>query len=372
MGSMVKVFCFGQRQSVLTHVVGQPIMPDVVYTQLSVSEFVDNFTGRRGITGFDNMKRYKIAECNRDFVWTPALKEGFILSMLNGDPLPAFVLCNNELIDGGNRATTMWLYHNNKFKVNEMKYDDLSFEQQATWRQCTMPVTMIEGATYDERADYYEKFNQGVVLTFGQKLENRKNRPIVAASFSLIGHRDFPVSPLHDLIRKVWSPRIGNCKARSELTFAYKVITASIRGSAHFYPSWGSAAVYIAEAEDVDLDRLREILTVIHDVDPNGLVDPKRKRLCFEKFIGATIHDSWSMYIHGVHTQPFIEKWGELFQDAYDVLTPSQIKALYSYKPIGVAAGAPNRGEAVSQNVTAYLAGTFKFNVNTDEEEEED
>jgi hypothetical protein len=180
------------------------------------------------------------------------------------------------------------------------------------------------------------------------------------------------VSPLHDLIRKVWSPRIGNCKARSELTFAYKVITASIRGSAHFYPSWGSAAVYIAEAEDVDLDRLREILTVIHDVDPNGLVDPKRKRLCFEKFIGATIHDSWSMYIHGVHTQPFIEKWGELFQDAYDVLTPSQIKALYSYKPIGVAAGAPNRGEAVSQNVTAYLAGTFKFNVNTDEEEEED
>jgi hypothetical protein len=347
-------------------------MPNVVYTQLSVSEFVENFTGRRGMPGFDNTKRYKIAECNRDFVWTPALKEGFVQSMLNGEPLPALVLCNNELIDGGNRATTMWLYHNNKFKVNDMKYDDLTFEEQATWRQCTMPVTMIEGATYEERADYYEKFNQGVILTFGQKLENRKNRPIVAAAFSLIGYHPI-ASPLHDLIRKVWSPRIGNSKARSEVTFAYKVITSSILGSAHFYPTWGTASVYIAETDEVDLERLRDILTVIHDVDPDGIVDPKRKKLCFEKFIGAVIHDSWSMYIHGVHTQPFIEKWQQLFRNAYDVLTPHHIKALYSCKPVGMSRdGVRNRGEAISRNVTAYLEGAFQFNVNIGEEEEED
>jgi hypothetical protein len=320
--------------------------------------------------GFNNTKQYKIAECNRDFVWSLALKEGFVRSVLNNEPLPALVMCNNELIDGGNRATTMWLYHNNKFKVDNLKYDDLTFEQQAMWRQCTMPVTMIEGATANEKADYYEKFNQGVVLTFGQKMENRKNRPLVAASFSFIGHHP-DESPLQDLVRRVWSPALKNSRIRSEVTFAYKVITASMLGGAHFYPSWATASVYIAETEEVDLERLRDILTVISDVDPDRLVDPKRKKLCFEKFIGAVIHDSWSMYIHGVHTEPFIEKWPQFFRAAYDVLSPNQIKSLFSYKPVGVAAGMPNRGEAISRNVNAYLAGTFQFNANIEEDEED-
>jgi hypothetical protein len=347
-------------------------MPNVAYTQLSVSEFVDNFTGRRGMPGFDDMKRYKIAECNRDFVWSPALREGFVRSMLNGEPLPALVLCNNELIDGGNRATTMWMYHNNKFKVDEMKYEDLTYEQQAVWRQCTMPVTMIEGATNDEKADYYEKFNQGIVLTFGQKLENRKNRPVVAASFSLIGHPAFNVSPLQHLIRKVWSSRIGNSKARSEVTFAYKIITASILGSAYMYPTWATASVYVAETDDVDLDHLSEILTFLCNVDPDGHVDPKRKKLCFEKFVGAVIHDSWMRRDHHLLTQQqLVQKWQRLFRDAYDVLTPHHIKALCSYKPVGVAAGSHNRIEAISQNVSAYLAGTFRFNVNIEEDEED-
>lgn len=346
-------------------------MPNVRYTQLSISEFIENFTGRSRMPGFDPTRLYRIAECNRDFVWSPALREGFVRSILNGEPLPALVLCNNELIDGGNRATTMWLYHNNKFKVDDNKYDDLTFEQQATWRQCAIPVTLIEGATEEEKADYYEKFNQGVILTFGQKLENRKNRPIVAAAFSLIGYHP-NTSPLHDLIRKTWSPRIGNGKARTEVTFAYKVITASMLGSAYFYPTWANASRYIASAENVDLDHLRDILTVISDVDPDGHVDHKRKKLCFEKFIGALIHDSWSMYVQGVHTQPFIEKWQRFLQDAYDVLTPNQIKALYSHKPVEMTIdGVRNRGEAISRNVTSYLAGTFQFNVKIEEEDED-
>lgn len=355
-----------------SHTAGRHTMPTVLYEEVTVSEFVENFTGRRGMTGFDDTKQYKIAECNRDFVWSPVLREGFVQSILNGEPLPALILCNNELIDGGNRATTIWLYHNNRFKVNDKKYSELSYEEQAVWRQCTMPVTFIDSATDEEKADYYEKFNQGIVLTFGQKLENRKNRPIVAAAFSLIGHPSFNMSPLQHLIRKVWSPRIGNCRARTEVTLAYKIITASILGSAHFYPSWVSASEYIADTDEVDLGHLKEILTFLSSVDPDGHVDPKRKKMCFEKFIGAVIHDSWMQRDHHVLThQQLVEKWQRLFRDAYDVLTPHHIKALYSYKPVGVAAGVGNRGEAISRNVTSYLAGTFKFNIPIDEEEEE-
>ena len=344
-------------------------MPTVHYTELRVPEFIADFTGRIRMTGFDATKRYSIAECNRDFVWPPALREEFVRSVLNGDPLPSLILCNNQLIDGGNRATTLWLYQNNRFRVDGNNFSDLTFDQQAAWTICKMPVTMIEGATDEEKSDYYEKFNNGVTLTFGQKLENRRTSPIAAASFDLIGH-----GPLQDLIRRVWSPVITKTKSRAEVTFAYKVLTASIRGSEYFYPTWANASTYIAEtpANAVDYDHLRDILTVIKDVDPTGNYDQKRKKFCFEKFIGAVIHDSWRMRVNGVHTQPFINKWTRFFEDAYDdVLTIRQLRELCSYKSINIGRGAIHRSVATSENIDEYIQGRFVFTNVVDEDDDD-
>jgi hypothetical protein len=228
---------------------------------------------------------------------------------------------------------------------------------------------MIEGATDEEKSEYYEKFNKGVTLTFGQKLENRRTSPIAAASFDLIGH-----GPLQELIRRAWSPAIAKTKSRAEVTFAYKVLTASIRGSEYFYPTWANASTYIAEtpANAVDYDHLRDILTVIKDVDPTGDHDQKRKKFCFEKFIGAVIHDSWRMRVNGVHTQPFINKWTQFFEDAYDdVLTIRQLRELCSYKSINVARGAIHRNVATSENIDEYLRGRFVFTNVVDEDDDD-
>lgn len=336
------------------------IMPTVEYTDISVFDFLEDFRGRFNTLGYDETKQYKIAECNRDYVWTPELKEGFIRSVIKNEPLPALILCNNELIDGGNRATTLCLYYNEGFKVDNQLYSELTFEDQAAFRMCSMPITIIQDATDGEKADYYEKFNQGIVLTFGQKMENRNDRPLVKAAFSLIGHERYPMSPLQNLIARVWSSNIPNGKPRSEVTLAYKIIMSSMFGSAHYNLNWGLASTQIRDMNDVNLTNLRQILEVLN-IDPLGLVNEKRKKAVFQKFIGAALHDSWLLEGARLNQDQFTRKWQRFFGDAYNVLTNEQVAKISAFKPMGLQHNT-NRCAAISISVTTYLRGQFQFN----------
>ena len=335
-------------------------MPSVEYTDISVSDFLDDFRGRFNMLGYDETKQYKIAECNRDYVWTLELKEGFIRSVINYEPLPALILCNNELIDGGNRATTLCLYYHDGFKADKKLYSELSFEDQARFRQCSMPITIIEDATNSEKADYYEKFNKGIVLTFGQKMENRKDRPLVKAAFALIGHQGYPVSPLRNLIARVWSPAIPNGKVRSEVTLAYKIIIASMFGSAHYYNDWGAASERIKDTDIVDLTNLRQILEVLN-IDPNGMVPEKKKKAYFQKFIGAVLHDSWLLEGARLTQDQFTHKWQRFFTEAYNILDVEQVAKIATFKPMGLQ-DTRSRCAAISMSVSTYLRGNFQFN----------
>ena len=336
-------------------------MPTVEYTDMSVSDFLGDFRGRFNMLGYDETKQYKIAECNRDYVWTPELKTGFIESVIKNEPIPSLILCNNELIDGGNRATTLCLYYHDGFKANDTLYSELSFEDQAAFRQCSMPVTIIEDATDSEKADYYEKFNKGIVLTFGQKMENRNDRPLVRAAFSLIGHQRYPASPIRNLIEKVWSSSIPNGKPRSEVTLAYKIIMASMFGSAHFNLNWGLASNQIRDMNDVNLTNLRQILEALN-IDPHGMVNEKRKKAVFQKFIGAVLHDSWLLEGARLNQHQFTRKWQRFFGDAYNVLTNEQVAKIAAYKPMGLQHNT-NRCAAISISVSTYLHGQFQFNL---------
>lgn len=341
------------------------------YTEMTVEQFLEDFGGRRGMPEYDETKRFQIAEFNRDYVWTPVLKEGFIRDVLRNEPLPSLILCNNQLIDGGNRATTLWLYQNNRFKVDGKRFDELAFEEYAMWRRCKMPVTLIQNATDSEKADYYEKYNKGVVLSFGQKMENRKYRPLVDAAFSLIGHSN-TLSPLYPLVRRVWSPRIPNGKTRAEASFAYRVIVASLFGESHFYPSWATASVAIQTIEHVDLTNLRNILTILSEVDPNGVIDPKRKKQCFQLFIGGMLYDSWMIAPSPRMTEEqFRYKWQTFFRSAYNTMSPSDIRLLSKFRPLGLQ-DTRDRCAAVSKNVEDYNNGEFRGGIDSQEDEEED
>lgn len=298
--------------------------PTVTYTTTSVPDFIDSFAGRLGIGHddiYDPTKRYKIAECNRDYVWPgTGLQEDFIRDILKKDAVPSVIICNGELIDAGNRSTTLWLFYNNRLNVDEMTFTTLPRNLFGNWSGCHMPVTIIENATEDEKASYYEKYNKGIVLTFGQKLENRKNRPLVAMAMDMVGRGDD--FPLRDLQANVWTNRFTKTKGRGELGFAYRMLVSSMYGSQHFHTNFGDHSRLIMDPDNVpDLSRLTMIYNIIKEADPTLVIAPKTKRNAFKVFIGAVIFDS-----HRMSQDELRQKWTTFFQRVYNILTPAEVK----------------------------------------------
>jgi hypothetical protein len=329
------------------------------YGDITVYEFLENFAGRRGIPGtadvYDERKRFKIAECNRDYVWNQTLKQGFIRDVLLNRPLPSFIFCNNELIDGGNRATTLWLFQNDRLLVDGRKFSDLTYEEvHGKWNTCKIPVTFIENATDEDRSELYEKYNQGIVLTFGQKLDNRRNMPLVRAVLSILMQPGYPESPVRQLIQRVWSQTFKLSPGRSEMTKVYKLLVTSMLGMAHYHSKWGLATRDLERVTDVDVSNLHEILTILREADPHGSIDPKRKKECFELFMAGILNDWWVLQ----NRDAFAQKWVRFFQMAYDQPTMRLLRNIRKHRPSGLDQN--NAAQAISINVNDYIAGRFQ------------
>lgn len=301
----------------------------ITYTTTSVPDFLANFAGRRDI-GHDEFyhpeRRYQIAECNRDYVWPqqPGLAEDFIRCILAKDAVPSILICNGELIDAGNRATTLWLFANDVLTVDGVKFSELPRDLYGNWCGCTMPVTIIENANEDEKAGYYEKYNKGIVLTLGQKLENRKNRPLVAMAMNMIGSGTAPFR-LKELQDQVWGSRFTKTKGRGELAFAYRILVASMLGNRRgFHTNFAEhSRIFMSQDYDPDLANLEAIYTTLIVADPGNTVSPRIKRNTFKIFIGAILYD-----FHRMFFVDFCPKWQEFFRRAYNMLAPDDIKSI--------------------------------------------
>ena len=90
---------------------------DSTFQTTSINDFLNKFAGRKGMQHYDDRKPIKVAECNRDFVWKIDMQQEFICSILEGFPIPAMCITNQEIVDGGNRSTTLWRYKNGEFKI---------------------------------------------------------------------------------------------------------------------------------------------------------------------------------------------------------------------------------------------------------------
>lgn len=305
----------------------------ITYTTTSVPDFLANFAGRRDI-GHDQFyhpeRRWDIADCNRDYVWPqqPDLAEGFLRCVLSKDAVPSILICNGELIDAGNRATTLWLFANDVITVDGRKFSELPRDLFGNWCGCTMPITIIENATEDEKAGYYEKFNKGIVLSLGQKLENRKNRPLIAMAMRMIG-RGEGVFPLKDVQDLVWTPRFTKTKGRGELALAYRILMASIIGNRRgFHTNFAEHSQLFMSDDyrrdsDVVLNNLEAVYRMLATVDPENAVAPRIKKNTFTTFIGAILFD-----FHRMSYAELCGKWQAFFRRVYNTLSPHEVKSI--------------------------------------------
>lgn len=345
----------------------------------TIPDFIADFTGREGWPGYDATKPISIDAINRAQAWTLEMMAAFIVNILQGFPSPLFVIVNNAIVDGGNRSTGMKHFTLNKFKVSLGAfvgfYSDLvSIETHApaigdaapvpysaaylrdrqrfrsNWDKHSFPVTNIRGATADEKAEIYSRYNRGVIMKLGQHLDSWIHQPIVKLAMAMIFQTNAVVFPLANLIRQVYQSSWKKTVNRNELGFAFQILVASSFGREHFHTKIEQFLPIIQSTTlaQVDLSKLKTICEIVASADPEKRVEPKKKAACFKRFIGAMIYDIWDRT-----PIDMAAKWRPFFVDAYNILGKEAIKALVD---VGTArAQTVGRLGGVSMKVQEYL-----------------
>ena len=340
---------------------------NTTFQTTTIGDFLDNFAGRRGMPGYDDAKSIKIAECNRDFVWPATMQKDFICSILQGFPIPAMCITNGQIVDGGNRSTTLWLFRNNEFTITmhgaELTYERMCEDRTLTrrWDSAVIPQQIITNATPDQFAQIYENLNKGIRLTFGQLLENRRYRPWVSMAESMIttGYPDA------ELIHSVWSRRFIKTKNRSDLAFAFQVLAGAERGPSHFHLCFTDHIPLIMSDVAPTTQKLKKVLEMMASCDPDGTVSAKKKKDIFKKFIGAILYD-----FHTLSESGWKEKWTEFLPDAYNTLSNSDIKTILNVG--NLRATSNTRIAGIAENVWRFLSGDLEVaDVYSSDEESE-
>jgi hypothetical protein len=336
---------------------------NTTFQTTTIGNFLDNFAGRIDMQYYDDNKPIKVAECNRDFVWHLTMQQDFISSILQGFPIPAMCITNGQIVDGGNRSTTLWLFKNGVFQVklpSESEY--ISYEKMCEnrsltrlWDSAVIPQQIITNATPDQFAQIYENLNKGVQLSFGQLLENRKHRPWVELAEAIIG-RGNGVYEDRNLIQRVWSSRFQKTKRRDELGFAFQVLVGAELGPQHFHLSFAEHIKLIMNDVQPTSGTLHKILELLDSCDPENIVSAKKKKAIFRKFIGAIIHDIYNMGI-----DEWTTKWSEFVKQAYNTLCDDIIKTILNVG--NLRAKSTTRIAGVSENVNRYLDGDFNIDI---------
>lgn len=331
---------------------------EITYISQNLEPYISNFTGRRGHAGFDEAKRYKISDLNRDFVWPMFMQVALIVSILQGLPIPQIFICNNEILDGGQRSTTIHRYMNGEFAVTfngvELYYADVCADRvlNRKWLTYNVSILNVSGATPEQRAQMYEDFNKGVRLTTGQKLFARTTFPLVAMAMALLNRADTAVFVLRALLSRVWKSSWNTTKTLTELTFSYQILAASLFGPEYFEVKFTTVVELVTSKSDADINnnmnKLANILEAFDRADPDNTVARRIKSDVFKKFIGAAIYD--------FHNTPatFAEKWTRFVREAY-----TRDKQFFQrLLDVGaMRANAVSRICGVSRNVQNYIDG---------------
>ena len=338
---------------------------DITHSNSSIGAFLNAFAGRQGSANYDNSKQMKISENNRDFVWPLEMQQSFIVSIVSGLPIPAFTLVNGEIVDGGNRTTTLFRFRHGEFKVpvparllrgantdgaRDMNYDEvLKNEDLASkWHAAVISKQLITNADSDECSQIYENLNKGVQLTCGQLLKNRKHRPLVATAEQII-RGSYPDS---GLVSRVWAHSFKQTEKLTELAYAFQVFVSAELGPNHFHSNFHRHLPIIMSETLPTTDHLRTILQMLDSCDRARAVPMKKKKKIFTKFIGAIICD-----LHSSPVMPratWSEKWSTFIDHIYNTHDMKKI-IMDTIDPIMWGIDVRDRNREISQNVARYL-----------------
>lgn len=131
-----------------------------------------------------------VPEHQREYVWPPTKQRLLIDSVFKGYPIPSIMVTEDDknrysLNDGQQRMETFWRYYTGAFAVNQKRFDQLTDDEKRIFLEYKVPIVDTTGATRDQEMEIYDLLNQGVALSHGEKLWNRRTKPLVAMAEKL-------------------------------------------------------------------------------------------------------------------------------------------------------------------------------------------
>jgi len=102
----------------------------------------------------------------RNFIWTPKDQRLLIDSIHKGYPLPNFFILKNEdgkyeMVDGQQRATTIYKYYHNEFKDNQKKFfSDYNSESFLDYRLNVVEIGNFDSSKGESKEEFFYLVNK--------------------------------------------------------------------------------------------------------------------------------------------------------------------------------------------------------------------
>ena len=175
-----------------------------------------------------------VPDHQREYVWPPAKQRLLIESVFKGYPIPSIMVTEDDknrysLNDGQQRMETFWRYYTGAFAIGGRRFEELTEDEKRIFLEYKVPIVDTTGATRDQEMEIYDLLNQGVALSHGEKLWNRRSKPLVAMAERLFLT---PGTGLHAQAVEVFGDYLaGEDKRHSRIANAVAYVAGAAYGS---------------------------------------------------------------------------------------------------------------------------------------------
>lgn len=252
--------------SYLQHPIGWFLEP---ITRLTMEPAPARYRGRNV-----NDAMVTVPDYQRDYVWKSDKQKNLIDTVFSGYPIPAILVTQDHMNrysiqDGQQRLETFFRFYNGQIQDKDgLSFTGLSDEKKRTFLNYKIPIIDITGASRDDESTIYDRLNQGMALSHGEKFHNRRSTLIVALTERLLMTNGVG---LHALATSVFGDYLGMSDLRHKnLENAVAYVAGAALGSSYITTSYDKLAS--------NLDGIRQADGTLQPID-EGLVERRLQTL---------------------------------------------------------------------------------------------
>ena len=248
-----------------------------------------------------------VPDYQRDYVWKNDKQKNLIDTVFSGYPIPAILVTQDHMNrysiqDGQQRLETFFRFYNGQIQDKDgLSFAGLSDEKKRAFLNYKIPIIDITGASRDDESTIYDRLNQGMALSHGEKFHNRRSTLIVGLTERLLMTNNVG---LHALATSVFGDYLATSDLRHKnLENAVAYVAGAALGSSYITTSYDKLAsnldgIRLADGTLLPIDeglverRLRTLLEIYRAADEVQPTAAKMKKAQWKigRYSGFILH----------------------------------------------------------------------------------